>query len=281
MSLLDRPAADTQVTHGQRLWLYVAVGLILAFLVAPTLIVVPMSFSASDYLEFPPREWSLRWYRAYFGSDAWRDATVMSVKVALLTVAAATPLGTAAAYGLHVSRFGWARPIYAVLGLPIMVPLILLAIGLFFVYIRLGLANTVTGLVLAHTMLAIPYVVVMVAAGLKSYDMNQEMVARSLGAGRLTAFLTVTLPQIRVSVVSGALFAFITSFDEVLIAMFVSSGPQSTLTRRMFLSLRDTIDPTIAAISTCLIVLSVLLLGAAQIFGGGRAFIGAQGERKG
>ena len=127
--------------------------------------------------------------------------------------------------------------------------------------------NTIVGLVFAHTMLAIPLVVIVVTAGLKSYDMNQELVARSLGASRARAFVTITLPQIRFSVITGALLAFLTSFDEVIIALFISGGPNATITRRMFNALRDQIDPTIASISTCLIVVSILLLATAQVFG--------------
>ena len=127
--------------------------------------------------------------------------------------------------------------------------------------------NTIAGLVMAHVVLAIPLVTITVLSGLKAYDMNQELVARSLGASRLRAFLFITVPQIRFSIVSGALFAFITSFDEAVVSFFISGGETSTLTRRMFSALRDQIDPTIAAISTCLIVLSVLLIVLAQLFG--------------
>jgi putative spermidine/putrescine transport system permease protein len=129
------------------------------------------------------------------------------------------------------------------------------------------MVNTIVGLVMAHSMLAIPLVVIVVTAGLKSYDMDQELVARSLGASRARAFVTITLPQIRFSVITGALLAFLTSLDEVIIALFVSGGQNATITRRMFNALRDQIDPTIASISTCLIVVSVLLLATAQIFG--------------
>ncbi len=148
-----------------------------------------------------------------------------------------------------------------------MVPVILIAIGVFFLYAKLGLNNTIPGLVMAHSMLALPFVLITVSAGLKTYDMNQEMVARSLGASRLKAFLTVTLPQIRFSIISGALLAFITSLDEVVVALFISGGENATLTRRMFNALRDEIDPTIAAISTILIAVSVLALVLAQILG--------------
>ncbi len=237
------------------------------FLIVPSLIVIPMSFSDSTYLEFPPRAWSLRWYENYIGSVEWRDATVVSLKAAVLTLIFATPIGTAAAYGLHVSRFRVAGAVQVALLMPLMVPIILTGIGAFYLYARTGLNYTLAGVVIAHTMLAIPFVLITVTSGLKTYDMNQEMVARSLGASRLRAFLTITLPQIRFSVVAGALFAFITSLDEVIVALFISGGENATLTRRMFNALRDQIDPTIAAISTCLIAVSILALLLVQIFG--------------
>jgi putative spermidine/putrescine transport system permease protein len=157
------------------------------------------------------------------------------------------------------------------LAVPLIVPVILIGIGAFFLYARLGINNTITGLVLAHTVLAIPLVAITVLSGLKTYDMNQELVARSLGASRLRAFLAITMPQIRFSIVSGALFAFITSFDEAVVSFFISGGETSTLTRRMFSALRDQIDPTIAAISTCLIILSAALIALAQSLGRSRA----------
>ena len=267
MSWLRDPASPTQVSHGSRLWLYAIAVLVLLFLALPTLIVVPMSFSGSQYLEFPPRDWSLRWYRSYFASPAWMQATATSFKAGALTTLVATPLGTLAAYGLHVSRYRWARVIQVLLITPIIVPLILLAIAVFYAYVQLKLVNSLTGLVLAHSMLAIPLVMMIVGSALKGYDMNQEMVARSLGAPRALAFLGVTLPQIRFAVVSGALLAFLTSFDEVVLALFISGGDNSTLTRNMFLALRDQIDPTIAAISTLMIVLTTVLLALSQVFG--------------
>jgi putative spermidine/putrescine transport system permease protein len=267
MNWLRRSASDTQITHARRLWLYGLGSLIMLFLVAPTIIVVPMSFSDSQYLEFPPRQWSVRWYEHYFGSAAWMQATGTSFKAAFLTALIATPLGTMAAYGLYVSGLRIAGIIFAILVTPIVVPVILVAIGIFYAYVQLQLVNTLTGLVLAHSTLAIPLVVIIVSAALKSYDMNQEMVARSLGASRFKAFMLVTLPQIRFAVVTGALLAFLTSFDEVIIAMFVSGGQNSTLTRNMFNALRDQIDPTIASVSTVMILVSCLLLVAAQLFG--------------
>jgi putative spermidine/putrescine transport system permease protein len=267
VSWLSAPASETQITHRSRLWLYAVAALVMAFLVLPTIIVIPMSFSASQYLEFPPRQWSLRWYQNYFGSASWIQATATSLKAGVLTALVATPLGTMAAYGLHVSRLGWARVLMPLLLTPIIVPVILVGIGVFYAYVRLKLVNTLTGVVLAHAMLAVPLVMMVVASALKSYDMNQEMVARSLGAPRWKAFLLVTLPQVRFAVVTSAVLSFLTSFDEVVVALFISGGDNSTLTRNMFNALRDQIDPTIAAISTVMIVISSLLIAVAQLFG--------------
>ena len=263
--MLGRPASDTQITHLARLWLYVLGALVLLFLLGPIFIVIPMSFSNSTYLQFPPETWSLRWYHEFFRSDEWLLATWVSFRAAFLTMLVSTPLGVAAAYGLHFSGSRWVRMIWMALIIPLIIPIVILAIGAFYLYVNIGLVNTTIGLVLAHSVLAMPFVLVTAAAAFKQFDMSQEMVARSLGASRLKAFLTVTLPQIQNSVVASALFAFIVSFDEVVIALFISSGPKSTITRRMFTSLRDQIDPTIAAISTMLIVASVILLGAAAL----------------
>jgi len=255
------------ISHGRRLWLYVLGGLVLVYLIAPSLIIVPMSFSGQSLLQFPPESWSVRWYQAYFGSVEWRDATIVSVKVAIMTTIVATPIGTAAAYAINSGVLRFTGFIQTLLTVTLIIPVILVGIGTFFLYARLGLNNTLTGLVIAHTVQALPLVVLTVLSGFRTYDMNQERVARSLGANRLAAFWQVTVPQIRFSVVSGALFAFITSFDEVVVSLFISGGDTTTLTRRMFNALRDQVDPTIAAISTCLIVLSIILLSAAQLLG--------------
>jgi len=267
MGWLARAATETQITHRARLWLYLLAALVMVFLIVPTLIVVPMSFSASQYLEFPPRQWSLRWYENYFGSASWLQATATSLKAGALTAVLATPLGTLAAYGLFVSRLRWAGIVFALLITPLIVPVILVAIAVFYAYVQLKLVNTLAGIVLAHSVLAIPLVLLIVTSALKSYDMSQEMAARSLGASRPRAFLTVTLPQIRFAVVTGAILSFLTSFDEIIVAMFVSGGANSTLTRNMFASLRDQIDPTIAAISTVMILITSVLLALSQLFG--------------
>ncbi|WP_176082806.1 ABC transporter permease [Martelella sp. HB161492] len=267
---LDTPATETQITHGGRLWLYALATLIILFLVVPTLIVIPMSFSDSQYLEFPPQHWSLRWYEHYFGSDEWMRATWTSIKVAILTMLVATPVGVLAAYAFHTAKLAFVRIAFVLLITPMMVPVVLIAVGAFYVYVKLNILYTVTGLVLAHTVLALPLVVIVSGSAFRTFDMAQENAARSLGAPRWKAFLTVTLPQIRFAVVTAALLAFLTSFDEVVVAMFISGGDNPTLTRNMFNALRDQIDPTIASISTIMILVTTSMMVLAQIFGGNR-----------
>ncbi len=262
-----KPASDTQVTHGDRLWLYVLAAIIMLLLVIPTLIVIPMSFSDSQYLEFPPSNWSTRWYAVYIESSKWMRATVTSLQVGVLTMLLATPIGTMAAYALFVSGHRAARAVFVFLITPMIVPVILIAIGTFYAFGRVGLNNTITGLVLAHTVLAAPLVMIVITAALRTYDLDQERVARSLGATRTKAFFVITLPQIKFSIVTAALLSFLTSFDEVIIAIFVSGGSNATLTKHMFSALRDFIDPTIAAISTIMILVSTTLLLATQFVG--------------
>lgn len=267
MRWLNRPATETQITHGQRLWLYVVSVIFMVLLVAPTLIVVPMSFSDSQYLEFPPQTWSTRWYGFYFNSPEWMQATRTSLKAAVLTMLVATPIGVLAAYGLHASQVAYVRAAFVLMLTPMMVPVVLIAIGAFYAFVQLKLLYSITGLVLAHTVLALPLVVIVTGAALKSYDMAQENAARSLGAPRWKAFLTVTLPQIRFGVITSALLSFLTSFDEVVVAMFISGGDNPTLTRNMFNALRDQIDPTIASISTIMILVTTGMMVLAQTVG--------------
>jgi putative spermidine/putrescine transport system permease protein len=254
----------------RRLWLYMLVALVLAYLVAPIFIVVPVSFSASKYQEFPPRGYSLKWYVGYLGSADWLASTRTSLTAAVLTTLVATPAGVAAAYAINAFGTRLARLVLFLALLPAVVPAMLIAIGIFYVYIQVSLVNTMLGIVLAHTLLALPFVVITVLSGLRSFDLRQEMVARSLGAPRFGAFARVTLPQISASVVSGALFAFIISLDEVVVGLFVAGGDNMVLTRRMFVALRDALDPTIAAISTFFILVSVVVLGIVVLTRGRR-----------
>lgn len=248
-----------------RLWLYIFCVLVVFFLMVPTLLVIPMSFSDSRYLEFPPQGWSLRWYKSFFNSNEWLGSAKVSFLVAGLTMILATTTGTLASYGLYLARVRWANYVTVLLTMPMIIPVILIAVGLFISFAPVGLNNSILGLVLAHSILAIPLVLITVTAGMRSFDINQEMAARSMGASRTKAFFTVTLPQIRNSVLSGALLAFIISLDEVVIALLIAGGDKTTLPRRMFLALRDEIDPTIAAISTLLLTLSIVMLTLSQL----------------
>ena len=260
-------ASETQITHGQRLWLYCLAVIIMCLLVIPTVIVIPMSFSDSQYLEFPPQTWSLRWYHEYLDTPRWMNATVTSFKVASLTMLVATPFGTMAAYGLFVSGSRLGKMVFFMLMTPMIVPVILIAIGTFYVFGKLGLVNSILGLVLAHTVLSVPIVMIIITAALRTYDLNQERVAQSLGSTRLRAFFEITLPQLKFSILTAALLAFLTSFDEVIISIFLSGGGNSTLTKQMFSALRDYIDPTIAAISTLMILVSTGLMLGLQFIG--------------
>lgn len=244
----------TMVSRGVLAFCGVAV---LIFLVLPIFIVVPMSFSASRFLAFPPPAWSLRWYNDYFSSPEWMLATTVSVQAAAATCLLATPIGVAAAYAIHTRKSRATEIAYALLMVPLMIPHIIVAVGVFFLFARIGLNNTLTGIILAHTMLAIPFVLITTLSGLQGFDMTQERAARSLGVNKLTAFLKVTAPQIKGSIIAGALFAFISSLDEVVVSLFLSGGPTSTLPKRMFVALRDEVDPTIAAISSLLIFASL------------------------
>ncbi len=236
------------------------VALVLLYLILPVIIIVPMSFSNTRFLTFPPPGLSLRWYSDFLGNPAWMRATEISLGVAALTALIATPLGVAAAYAIANSTLRIMRALQIVLLMPLIVPIIIVAIGIFFVYAKVGLLATLPGLVLADVMLGLPYVITAVLAGLRGFDPTQEMVARSLGMNRLRAFLAVTLPQIKASVISGAIFAFISALDETIVALFISGGEYQTLTKRMFTALRDEIDPTIAAISSLLTAASFALV---------------------
>ncbi|SFQ20597.1 putative spermidine/putrescine transport system permease protein [Mesorhizobium sp. NFR06] len=241
--------------------------LVLAFLILPTLIVVPISFSGSDMLEFPPRSFSLRWYSSFFGSADWMAALRTSLVLAGLTAVVSVPAAFLACIAIDRQGGRLARAIYAFAVIPSVVPGILLAIGLFFVLARLRLLGTLGGVLLGHAVLAIPVAVIVLYPAVRRFDWVQLQAARSLGAGWGRAIVGIMLPQMVLSLVSAALMAFLSSLDEAVISIFVSSGANTTLPKLMFISLRDQIDPTIAAISTLwtgLIVAVVLLFAARQ-----------------
>jgi len=241
------------------------VGLILLFLGFPIVVVVVVSFSSATYLTFPPPAFGLRWYEAYFGSADWLRPTWLSLAVASAVVALSTVLGTLAALGLGRLPKPLRVVAAALVLSPLIVPVIVVAIGIYYAFSRYGLVGSPLGLVLAHTCLAVPFVVTSVSASLAGIDPRLQQAALSLGATPRNTFLQVTLPLIRSGVIVGALFAFISSFDELVVALFLSGSGAVTLPRRMWDDLRFQIDPTIAAVSTLTIVLTASLLAVAHL----------------
>jgi len=242
------------------LFFYCLCALILLFLVLPLFIVIPISFSSASFLQFPPTELSLKWYKNFFGSDIWMRALLNSVKIALMSSALATTLGVTAALALTRYKFKGKNLIFSFLISPMIIPVIIIAIGAFFQFSRLRLIGNIYTIVLAHAVISVPIVLITISASLQVFDRSLEYAALSLGASPFVTFFKITFPIIRPGVISGALFAFITSFDEVVISFFLSTYRSITLPRHMWSSLREQIDPTIAASSSLLILTAVIML---------------------
>lgn len=238
---------------------------VLVFLVAPIIVVFPLSFSSGELLTLPTPGYSWRWYEDFFTSSKWLLATRNSFIVGIATAILATLLGTMAALGIFLGNFRGKAALVAVLSLPIVVPVVVTAAAIYFAFAQVGLNNTLTGLVLAHTVLSVPYVLITVLATLQTFDRNLLKAAATLGAPPHVAFRRVTLPLIAPGVVTGALFAFATSFDELIVAIFVASPAQFTLPRQMFAGLREFLSPTIAAAAVLLILCSLGLLALNEI----------------
>lgn len=232
---------------------------VLIFLIAPIFIIVPLSFSSDPFFTFPVPHYSLRWYYDFFGNERWINSIINSAVTAVFTTIFATVLGTMASLGLSKPDFPYRQAVMALLISPMIVPIVIVAVGSYLFFGQLGLTNTRPGLVLAHTALATPFVVITVTATLSTYDTNLTRAALSLGAPPLSAFFRVTLPNILPGIVSGAIFAFATSFDEVVVALFMTGAEQRTLPVQMFSGIRDQINPTIMAAATILLAISVCL----------------------
>lgn len=247
-------------------WWLVAVGVVVgAWLIAPVLIVIPLSFTGSDSFQFPPESWSLDYYVNFFTDRRWREALVASVILAVVVAAVSTVIGTLAAFGLVRARFRGKGLINGLILAPLVAPGIVVAVAVFGVFLSWRLTGSFVGFVLAHSMLAIPFVVVTVTTSLQSFDRILERAAASLGAGRLTTFLRITLPNILPGVLTGALFAFVTSFDEVVVALYLQSPSFRTLPVKMYSSVSSETDPTIAAASTVILVLTTILILGPQL----------------
>lgn len=259
---------DASLTTRER----IAVGLtnilsiaILGFLVLPIVAIVPLSFTHDSILSYPIERWSFRWYRVLIDNPVWGTVLKNSLIIAAASTVLATFLGTLASIGLTRRNCPAPGVLTAFLLTPMIVPVIITGVASYFFYTKLGLTNSFAGIILAHSILGTPFVVITVSATLQGFDPNQRRAAYSLGARPGYAFRTVILPQIAPGVLSGALFAFITSFDDVIVALLIAGPEQYTLPRQMFAGIRENLDPTIAAVATVMIVVSIAILALAQV----------------
>lgn len=240
------------------LWAYAIA--VLVFLMAPILVIMPLSFSSGSFFYYPLPGFSLRWYEDFFTSGNWLPTLKNSLLVGVGATVLATVLGTLAAFGFWRTQFRGRAFVFALLLSPMVVPVIIVAVGMYFAFARVGLANSLVGLTLAHAALGVPFVLVSVSASLAGFDVNLLRAAANLGASPLRAFFRVALPMLAPGIFSGALFAFAISFDEVVVAMLLTGPDQRTLPRQMFAGINDNISLTITAAATLLIGLAVLLL---------------------
>jgi putative spermidine/putrescine transport system permease protein len=238
------------------------------FLMLPILVVFPLSFSSASYLQFPPPGFSWQWYERYLETPAWIDVTIVSIKVAVGTTILATLLGTMAAFSLVRGKYPGRNWVDRLVAAPIIVPNIIIAVAIYGLFAKMHLIGNWFGVMVGHTVYAIPFVVLVVGAALRTFDTAQEQAAMGLGASRLKAVWRVTLPQIKPAIVSGAFLAFITSFDELIIGLFLS-GSNMTLPKKMFENIISEIDPTISAVSVLQIILVGIVLLASSRLGSG------------
>ncbi|WP_050930110.1 ABC transporter permease [Aestuariivita boseongensis] len=263
------------LTPMQVLWHFsfrVICGAIFVFLITPILVVMPLSFNAEDFftftpemLRFDPAGYSLKHYQDFFTSSEWQQALRNSLLIAPVATLLSVSFGTLAAIGLSSEHVPFRRAIMAILISPMIVPLIISAAGMYFFYSRIGLQGTYAGVVLAHAALGIPFVIITVTATLVGFDRSLTRAAANMGADPVTTFFRVQMPLILPGVISGGLFAFITSFDEVVVVLFVGSASQQTLPWQMFTGLREQISPTILAVATILVFISIVLLTVVEL----------------
>lgn len=267
-------AAPRYATTSERVWYYafrIICGLIFFFLIAPIIVIIPLAFNAEPYftftremLSFDPDGYSLRWYRDLLGSQEWLNSIANSFIIAISSTLIATTLGTVAALGLNRRSMPARALITAVLISPMIVPLIITAAALFSFFARIGLSNTYLGIILSHVVLGTPFVVLTVTASLSGFDQTLIRASQSLGANQTRTFFKVILPLLLPGVISGALFAFVTSLDEVVIVNFMAGPSQTPMTVRMFSGLREEISPTILALASLLVALSIMLLATLE-----------------
>jgi putative spermidine/putrescine transport system permease protein len=249
-----------------RLFLWLFCTLVALWLIAPSLIVIPLSFTDKPSFNFPPTGWSMRWYQTFFQDLSWSGALFASFRVGLLVVVVATTSGTAAAMALTRSKFRGQKAVRAVLLAPMIAPVIVVAIGLYALFLRAHLLGTTFGFVIAHSVLALPFVLIPVTASLQGFDRRLESAAAICGANPWSTFRQITLPLVAPGVISGALFAFVTSFDEVVLALFIQSPYLQTLPVKMYASVTRDTDPTIAAASTLILAFTTLATAATTVY---------------
>jgi len=268
-------ALPIYATTGQKVWYYgfrAICALIFFFLIFPILIIIPLSFNAEDYftftegmLAFESEAYSLKHYTDFFTNPDWQQAMKNSFLIAPAATLLSVSFGTLAAIGLSQSHVPFRGAIMAILISPMIVPLIISAAGMYFFYSRINLQGTYAGVILAHAALGTPFVIITVTATLVGFDRSLTRAAASLGANPVTTFFRVQMPLIIPGVISGGLFAFITSFDEVVVVLFLGSAETKTLPWQMFTGLREQISPTILAVATILVTLSILLLTSVEL----------------
>ena len=241
--------------------------LVALWLVAPTLVIVPMSFGEKKSLAFPPSGFSLKWYENFFSNPSWFGSFTTSLKIGLIVAVVATALGTAAAIGIEKMKNRVGGIIRAILITPMIVPGVVLAIGIYAVYLDQRLVGTYVGYVLAHTMLAIPFVLIAVSANLAVFDERLETAAGSLGGSPFVTFRTISLPLIAPGILSGMLFAFVTSFDEIIVSLFINSPSLKTLPVQIFSSMTRDADPTVTAVGTLIFFATTLTIGLGLLVG--------------
>lgn len=234
--------------------------IVAAFLLLPMFIVVPVSFSDTRFLSFPPKGFSLQWYEAMFVNPSWARATLYSIQVAVLTMGLSILLGLPAAFGLVRARFRGRKLIMALFALSLVIPVILIAMAEYLFLAKLGLSGTTLGLVMAHTTLALPFVIIVLVAALQDFDRSYERAALSLGAGPLRTFWHVTLPLIRPAIISAAALAALASLNEFMTSLFIVALDRSTLPIQFWASIRFELNPTMAAVSSMWLVLSTAVL---------------------
>jgi putative spermidine/putrescine transport system permease protein len=243
-----------------KVWLPVYGTLVLVFLCLPVLIVAPMSFSSAQSLAFPPPGFSLRWYAALFSNPVWIEAGRNSLILASVSSTLSLICGTTAAYVLVRGQFVGRSAVEANIIAPMIVPSIITAVALYIFFARAGILGSFGGLILGHTVLSVPYVVLLMQSAIRSFDHRIEQVAATLGAGRWQVLTKITLPNIMPSALAAWIFSFVLSFDEVVITIFIS-GTHLTIPKRMFAELSLQVNPTITAVATLLVACNLVALG--------------------